>query len=267
MQLGFIGTGGIAEAMITGLYNFGGYEYPVLVSARNRQRSARLAKKFDLVEIVRNNQTIVDRCNWIVLGVLPEQALSLLPELDFTKEHCVISLPAGIGVTTVRQLVHPASRVCRAVPMPPIEFGLGPTPIYPDDQEVMALFDRVGTSIAVDDERHFSALIASTAVMATFFSWQASNARWLQKQGVPSTTAARYVTSVFEALAAMSARTPENLQSMSQDCLTPGGLNEQVLRGANQAGVIDSVQAQVEQAMRRLENAERRVAGQKYNDL
>lgn len=266
MQLGFIGTGGIVEAMITGLYNFGGYEHPILVSVRNHQRSARLASKFDLIEVVRDNQTIVDRCNWVVLGVLPDQALVLLPKLDFTEDHCVISLPAGIGVSTVRQLVQPASRVCRAVPMPPIELGLGPTPIYPDDEEVRALFNRVSTTIAVDDERHFSALIASTAVMATFFSWQASNARWLESQGVSSAIAARYVTTVFEALAGMAARTPGQLQSMSQDCITPGGLNEQVLQGANRAGVIDSVQAQVDQVMRRLEKTERRIARQQHNN-
>ena len=254
MILGFIGTGGITEAIITGLFNCAGHEEPILVSERNRVRSQRLAATFDLIEVVERNQEIVDRCDWVVISVLPEQTVDVLSMLRFRKDHHVISLSAGITLETLRPLIIPAVRICRAIPMPPIEFGLGPTPICPPDLQTEAIFNRIGTAVAVDDEKQFTALAASSAVMATFFAWVASNARWLETKNVPAKESALYATSVIHALATMTTHTDaKGLQAMSEECLTPGGLNEQVLAGVRKAGSLEQIQAEIERVMSRLE--------------
>lgn len=257
MIIGFIGTGGIAEAIITGLYRHGGYREPILVSRRSRARSEKLAREFSHLEVVEDNQAIVDRSDWLFISVLPRQVREVVPVLDFRPDQLVISLAAGVSLEALSTLVKPATRICRAVPMPPIEYGLGPTPVFPPTAEVEELFNRVGNAIAVESEEQFSALIASSAVMATFFDWVASNARWLESHQVPARESALYVTSVFRALATMTTKTDaKGLQQMSAQCLTPGGLNEQVLEGARRAGLIDGIQAQVEAAMVRLQGAD-----------
>lgn len=256
MMLGFIGTGGITEAIINGLFNHGGHEAPILVSRRNRGRSKRLAETFHLIEVVDDNQDIVDRTDWVVISVLPGQTLELLSTLRFRDDHGVISLPAGITLKSLAAHIEPASRVSRAIPMPPVAFGLGPTPVCPPDSDVEALFNGIGAAVAVEDETQFTALAASTAIMATFFAWIASNARWLEEQNVPAKEAAFYTTSVFQALASMAARVDAaELQHMSDDCLTPGGLNEQVLNAAREAGVTDTIQAEIGRVMERLQRA------------
>lgn len=256
MVLGFIGTGGISEAIITGLYNCAGYAEPILVSTRNRTRSRRLAASFDLIEPVEDNQEIVDRSDWVVISVLPKQTPGVLTALRFGENHQVISLSAGITLDVLARHILPATRVCRAIPMPPIEFGLGPIPICPPNPVVERLFDRVGTAVAVDDERQFTALGASSAVMATFFAWVASSARWLESQSVPAEDSALYATSVFHALATMTTRTDAaGLQRMSQECLTSGGLNEQVLEAVRKAGLIEQLQAEINRVMARLSHS------------
>ena len=255
MTLGFIGTGGITEAIVTGLYNHGGYQEDVLVSERNQARSKQLANQFSKVSVIKDNQSIVDRSEVIVISVLPEQALPLLTTLRFDPNHRIISLPAGIRVETLVAHVDPATKIYRAIPMPPIAHGLGATPIYPPDAEVETLFARVGQVVPVKNERWFTALGASSAVMATFFAWIASNARWLESQGVPAADSARYATSVFQALATMAMKAdPEELQRMSAECITPGGLNEQVLTAAQRAGVIKTIQAEIDRLMIRLDH-------------
>lgn len=257
MILGFIGTGGITEAIVTGLFNHGDHGEEILISQRGQRRSKRLADRFPRVKVLSDNQSIVDRSDWIVISVLPGQTLDLLAALKFRQDHGIISLPAGILVRTLASHVHPATRICRAIPMPPIEYGLGPTPIYPPDPEVEALFDRVGTAIAVTDEKQFTALGAGSAVMATFFAWVASNAHWLESQGVPAKDAALYTTSVFQALAHMAANADaRTLQHLSTECLTPGGLNEQVLEGVRRTGVIEAIQDQINGVMNRLVSIE-----------
>lgn len=257
MILGFIGTGGITEAIVTGLCNCGSHQEDIFISERSHSRSQRLADLFPQVKVRNDNQSIVDRCDWIVISVLPEQTPALLAMLRFRQNHKIISLAAGINLATLATHVYPATQICRAIPMPPIEFGAGPTPICPPDAEVAALFTLVGKAIAVTDERQFTALGASSAVMATFFAWIASNARWLEAQGVPAKESALYTTSVFHALAAMAAEADaEGLQHMSANCITPGGLNEQVLKGVQEAQVIEKIQAQIEAVMNRLDRAD-----------
>lgn len=257
MITGFIGTGGITESIVNGLCNHGGHDLPILVSRRSKVRSQRLAAAFDLVEVLDENQEIVDRSDWVVISVLPGQTLDLLSSLRFREDHVIISLPAGITLKTLAAHIRPATRVSRAIPMPPVALGLGPTPVCPPDPDVEALFNRVGAAVAVEDESQFTALAASSAVMATFFSWIASNANWLEGQAVPSREAAFYTTSVFQALATMATRMdPVELQNISESCLTPGGLNEQVLKAARNSGVIDTIQTEIGRVMDRLKNAE-----------
>ena len=253
MILGFIGTGGITESIVSGLYNHGGHREQILISKRSSHRSERLAAKFELIEVHDNNQDIVDQSDWIVLAVLPAQVKDVLASLRFRRHQKIVSLAAGISVESLLPQVSPADHVYRAIPMPPIEIGEGPTPVFPPDEEVESLFSKIGTAVAVTDEHQFTALAASSAIMATFFAWVSSNATWLEGQGVPAKQSALYTTSVFHALATLARQAdPAELKQMSEDCLTPGGLNEQVLRNCQQAGVIDSIQTEIDHVMTRI---------------
>ena len=169
MKLGFIGTGAISEAIILGLFNHGKFQNPVFVSRRSQVRSQRLARQFRQVEVKDDLQDLVHECDFLVIAVLPGQCEQVLSALEFRADQTIVSLVAGCKLEHLRKMVAPATRVHRAVPMPPIEFGLGTTPMCPPDPEVQALFDRVGNSLPLDDESHFGVFSAASAFMATFF--------------------------------------------------------------------------------------------------
>ena len=84
MKFGFIGTGVITEAFITGMIKVGGYDNDVLVSLRSSERSSQLANQFSNVTVVAENQEIVDQSDWVFIAVLPSQARSLLESLNFS---------------------------------------------------------------------------------------------------------------------------------------------------------------------------------------
>ena len=71
MNLGFIGTGKITSSVVTGICSSKLKYKKILVSSRNRKISKNLKKKFKKIYIVKNNQEIIDRCNWIFLAVTP----------------------------------------------------------------------------------------------------------------------------------------------------------------------------------------------------
>ena len=259
MKIGLIGTGAIAEAVITGMLDKNAFDGNVLVSKRSAVRSSRLAEKFSNVSIESDNQKIVDQSDWVFVSVLPGQAESLLSSLKFRPDQTLISMIAGRTVKSLRELAHPATEVFRIIPMPPIELGMGPIVITPPSKSIAELFNRFGTAIEVDNEDQFSTFSAVSGMMATFFEFVATQARWVEAQGVPAVAAADYASSLTRALAEMTAKvSPEQLQLLSEECLTAGGLNEQVLRESQQADWFAQIEQRLDRIALRLDEAKKK---------
>ena len=166
MIIGFLGTGAISEAIIRGLCEESGYQGPILVTQRSVERSSRLAHDYPQVEVIDNNNALVERSEWVFLGVLPEQVTEVLNALTFRPEQKLISLAAGISLAQIQALAPPCDQVIRAIPMPPIEFGLGPVALCPTDTPLEAFFSRIGTAVSVSDEQQFNLFGATSALMA-----------------------------------------------------------------------------------------------------
>ena len=91
MKLGFIGTGKIASSVITGICNSKISFIKILISPRNKLTANKLKKKFKKVTIVKNNQEIVDNCNWVFLSVTPAVGQKIIKELKFKSNQTIIS--------------------------------------------------------------------------------------------------------------------------------------------------------------------------------
>ncbi|MEE2825626.1 MAG: NAD(P)-binding domain-containing protein [Planctomycetota bacterium] len=256
MRIGFIGTGGISEAMIRGLVGHAGYREPIFVSKRSANRSGRLAEDFQNVTVLDDNQELVDRSDWVVLAVLPGQAEHVVQDLKFNSTHTVISLVAGLELKSLLALLSPAQEICRLIPLPPIEYGTGPIPLFPCLPKVADFLQPLGTVIPVEDEACFTVFSACSALMANFFEATAWQARWMEEQGVPREEAARYASSLSAGLSALTTRSdPAELQSLSRECLTAGGLNEHVLNKSLEIDWFDRIRVPLEQVLSRLKQA------------
>ena len=71
MKLGFIGSGKIASSVITGICTSKISFTKILISPRNKKIANTLEKKFKKVIVAKNNQQIVNNCNWIFLSITP----------------------------------------------------------------------------------------------------------------------------------------------------------------------------------------------------
>jgi len=69
MKIGFIGTGGIAEAMIVGLVAKSEFSEPILITRRSEQRSSLLQEKFSNVFVVDDNQQLIDEVDTVFISV------------------------------------------------------------------------------------------------------------------------------------------------------------------------------------------------------
>ena len=113
MKLGFIGTGVITEAIITGLVKS---DYPVsdiFISRRNHKVSKRLAMMSSKIHVLDANQAIVDQSDMIFLAVLPQKAKEVLTPLTFGDLAQIVSLIATIPIENCASGHHP-QHLCRA---------------------------------------------------------------------------------------------------------------------------------------------------------
>jgi len=105
MRLGFIGTGKIASSVITGICNSKISFNKILISPRNRNVAQRLKRKFRKVSIAKNNQEIVNACNWVFLAVTPKVGKKIIPNLKFRSNQKVISFIATINLPSSKKLL------------------------------------------------------------------------------------------------------------------------------------------------------------------
>lgn len=225
--LGFIGTGAITAAMVRGLKASPLQDWPVLLSPRNAETAAGLAKAFGGVTVAASNQAVVDGADLLVLAVRPQVAEAVLRDLRLRPGQKAISLIAGLDHDRIRDWTGAAS-VCRAIPMPFVAERRDVTPVYPPDPDALAVFDALGRALPVADRRDFDTLGAVSALMGTYFGFAEIATDWATAQGLPAADSAGYVTQLFENLGRVLHRRTTELHDLRAEHSTRGGLNEQV---------------------------------------
>jgi pyrroline-5-carboxylate reductase len=254
MKLGFLGTGAITSAMVTGLCSPEGGEYEILLSPRNAEVAAGLARRFPQA----SNQEVVDGSDTVVIAVRPQVTESVLAELRFPAGRNVISLVSGFSVRRLAGLVAPATNIARAVPLPSAAKRRSPTAIYPHAPEAVALFTRLGAAFAVESEDEFDAFCSTTAIMATYFAFADGAASWLTRHGIPPGKARDYIARLYFGMANTAMEEPErSFDVLAADHATRSGTNEQVLKHLTSHGVFEQFSEALDGIMRRVTAASR----------
>jgi pyrroline-5-carboxylate reductase len=253
MKLGFVGTGALTSAIVTGLKSAADNPVPVLLSPRNQEIAGNLASRYPDVRVAADNQTVLDNCDTIMLAVRPQIAHDVLSDLRFRRDHHVVSLIPTLSREKLTALTAPAKRVTKALPMPMIAHRLGATIIFPPDSDMAALFGRLGKAIEVESSSEFDALAVVTATYATYFKYLDTIHRWLIDHGVEEAKGRDYIATLFKALATAPETTPDaGFMHLAQEYATRGGLNEQVLRKLTTRNVFDYFAASLDDVHRRI---------------
>jgi pyrroline-5-carboxylate reductase len=256
MTYGILGVGSIARAMVIGLCEGVTDPPAILLSPRGATTSAELAGRFETVSVAVDNQVVVDGASTVIV-CLRNPDVGLLGDLDWRADHVVISAVAGLGMARLSELVEPASRIARSVPMPPVAWCAGLTAVHPPLPEARELFDRLGETLEVPEVHAYEALSATSATLAGFFEYLAVQASWLEERGIPSRDARRYVGATFAgALGSLQADEP-GFAELAGEYATPGGVNEQVREDLRTVGTYDQLRRALDRAHDRLSTEDR----------
>ena len=231
MKLGFVGTGTITEAIVTGLCTSGGKDR-IAVSPRNAERAAHLAAAFPEVTIAADNQAVVDAGNDMVfLAIRPQVAEAVIRPLAFRSGQTVVSLVAAIDRETLLTWIGTDVHLVQAIPLPFVARRDGVTAIYPRENEVEAVFNRLGRAVGCSSKAEYDVLAAASAIMGTTFGLLERLTGWMETQGLQPDTARSYIAPLFASLAHTAQQTTDmSFAELRGEFSTRGGLNEQVFR-------------------------------------
>ncbi len=252
MNYGFIGTGNIVTDVISGMSKSKIKYKRIIISPRNQKKAEDLKKKIKKVLIAKDNQAVIDRSDWVFLGVLPKVGDAILPKLRFRKEQIIVSFMSTTNYSKLKKLIKTKSIIIRAIPMPPIRLGKGPVAIFPPNKKVKSFFDKIGQTIEIKNEKLSKNFWAISGTMASFYELLNVLSSWLIRKKTNKLDAQKYVTSLYSALAELallnSSKPLKNLVNEQ----TPGGLNWQGVNELRKSGYYRLLEKSLKKIYKRL---------------
>ena len=253
MKLGFIGTGKIASSVITGICSSKIPFTKIFVSSRNKSTANKLKKKFKKIYIAKNNQQIIDNCNWIFLSITPTVGQKIIKELKFRSNQTIISFISTINLAELKKSIKVKAKIVRAIPLPPISLKKGPVPICPPNQKVREFFNKIGTTVEIKNEKSSINFWSTSGMMAPFYELLRVMVNWLIKKGIKRNNAQKYITSLFLALSEDAVvNSKKDLKYLVKESQTPKGLNEQGVKELVKAGFYKKLEKTLNSIHKRL---------------
>ena len=252
MNLGFIGIGNIVSDVITGIGKSKIKYKNIIISPRNKKKALYLKKYFKRVIIAKNNQEVINKADWIFLGILPKVGEEILPKLKFRNKQIIVSFMSTTNYPKLKKLIKSKSIIIRAIPMPPIRLGKGPVAIFPPNKKVKSFFDKMGETIEIKDEKLSKNFWAISGTMASFYELLNVLSNWLIRKKTNKLNAQKYVTLLYSALAELAlSNSSKPLKNLVNE-QTPGGLNWQGVNELRKSGYYRLLEKSLKKIYKRL---------------
>ncbi len=253
MKLGFIGTGKITLSVVTGICGSNISYNKIILSPRNRSIAQKLKKKFRKITIAKNNQEIINSCNWIFLAVTPNVGNKIIKNLKFKSNQTIVSFISTMTLSQLKKAIKVKAKIFRAIPLPPISLRKGPIPVFPPNKQIKSFFDKLGTTVEINNEKLSKNFWSTSGMMAPFYELLSVMSNWLVKRGVKRNKAQSYIASLFVALSEDAVvNSKKDLKYLVKESQTPGGLNEQGVKELRKAGFYRSTEKSLNSILKRL---------------
>jgi pyrroline-5-carboxylate reductase len=235
MQVGLIGAGNMARALARG------WGDPVLCSDAGSGRARALAQELG-GEALDTNAAVGARADLVVLCHKPAQLGAVASEIAGSAK-AVASVLGGVTVSALQE-AYPDTPVFRLMPNTPVEVRRGvicyaPAPGIDSSLEakVVALFERLGTVIALDERL----MEPATAVMGVGPAYQSLIAEAqvdaAVRHGLPPALAGRLVVDTMSGSASLLQARGYDTLTVRREVTSPGGSTARGLAALERAGV------------------------------
>lgn len=260
-NIGFIGAGNMASAIIGGLAGKGRDPQTIAAFDPDAGRTGALREEHG-IRIADGNQQLLNDCGIVVLAVKPQvmrDVLSPLVGAVPATPPLIISVAAGIRVASIEQWLGRRLAVIRVMPNTPSLVGAGAAGLYANDlvtaeqrRAAEALMQAVGITAWVDDEGQLDTVtgIAGSGP-AYFMLFMEAMVDAAVQRGLDRETAQALVVQTCGGAAELARRSPESLAQLRINVTSPGGTTERALETMKAAGIDEIIRSAVNAAAER----------------
>ncbi|GKT04232.1 pyrroline-5-carboxylate reductase [Furfurilactobacillus sp. WILCCON 0119] len=261
MRLGFIGVGGMAQAIINGLLDADALApADIIVHSAHPAHYQQFAETTG-VQTAATNAEVAKNSDFVVLAVTPIMAADVLKEIREqlnSGQKVLISIVAGLSLQKMEELAGFDLPILRTLPNVNVAIGAGMTAVAANENltgaklaDAKGLFDAVGSTAALAerDFSTFSALAGSSPAFIYFFIDALSRAG--VKHGLTKAEATRIAAAVTEGSAKMVLQSSENPFGLIDQVSSPGGSTVAGLLAMEEAGLMTAVVKGIDATIKR----------------
>ena len=248
-QLGVIGAGNMAEALLGGVIR--GNVLPhsaIIVSDVIFQRRQLFTQSLGIMAV--DDNLAAAACPHVLLAVKPQVMGQVLDEIAgaVAPDAVVISIAAGITTSHIDQRLGGRGRIVRVMPNTPMLVGQGMSALAagpraaPDDiRWAQKLLAAGGQTCVVDEEQMDAVTAVSASGPAYFFYLIEAMIAAGAAEGLDADTAARLARQTCAGAAKLLIESDEPPEGLRARVTSPGGTTQRAVETLDDAGVKDSL--------------------------
>ena len=256
-NIGFIGGGNMAQALIGGLISRG--LPPSRITVSDPVEKVRLFLADKEVQVTEDNSAVIQNADIVLFAVKPQVLAQVLKPLKgLFKDKLVISIVAGAEISTLAALLD-TDRIVRVMPNTPALVQTGAHGLYANavvdahDRELASqVLAATGLTLWVNSEAQMDAVTAlSGSGPAYFFYMMESMIRAGKNLGLDEKTATALTLQTALGAAQMAITSANTPAVLRKNVTSPNGTTQAALEVFDRAQISQNIQAALAAAQKR----------------
>jgi pyrroline-5-carboxylate reductase len=266
-KIAFVGSGNMAEAIISGLIASGYPAQNIMAADPTQERLDTLAEHYTVQTSI-DNVTAVEQADVVVLSVKPQLMATVckpMQSIDWSNK-LVISIAAGVSCNRIETLLGSKLSLVRVMPNTPALVNKGMSGLFANEQTSESdkafaneLLQSVGKVCWVDEESGINAVIAvSGSGPAYFFLFMEAMQNEAIAQGFDKETARLMVQQTALGAAEMVMTNPDmDIVTLRERVTSKGGTTAEAIRTFQENKLENIVKEAMQSAVTRAEEMEK----------
>jgi len=257
LNIGFIGGGNMAEALIAGLTKAGHAAEHVHVTDISKARLDALQAQYGIATCA-NIAGVLQASDVLLLAVKPQQIDSVLVELGSVgADKTLISIAAGVTAGHIASVLGSDAAVVRVMPNTPCLVGEGMSVLYSSAEQVHReraeyVLASSGETAWIRDEQHMHAVTAVSGSGPAYFFLLAELMQAAgQALGLPRDLSEKLVGQTALGAARMLMESGKSAELLRQQVTSPGGTTQAALEAMFEGHLPDTVRNAIGAAAKR----------------
>lgn len=252
MKLGFLGAGNMGGAILRGFLASGGINAAnVYVCGRNTEKLDILRAELK-VNICRNIPELVKNCDIIMLGVKPNMFQEILPQVAeaYNNEKILVSMAAGITISTIEKYVGSQAKIVRVMPNTPAMVRMAMTSVSrninvegDEFASVLKIFESIGMAEEVDEDLIHCVIGVSGSSPAYTYMYIDALTQAAVKNGMNKEQAVVFAAQSVMGAAKMVLETGIDPVQLRINVCSPGGTTIEAVNTLSEGGFAELVES------------------------